>query len=331
MIKSRIAINGFGRIGRLTLRALHAYPDITIAAINDLAPVATLAHLLKYDSTHGPFPAAITHDKDHLIVDQHKIPVTTESNPAHLPWEKQGVQLVIEATGRFTDLTSASQHLAAGAQRVVISAPGRGEVPMIVLGVNEHIFCPKMRVISNASCTTHCLAPLVKVLDDHFGIEHGYMTTTHAYTADQPLQDAPHKDLRRTRAATQSIIPTTTGATKGLGLVLPHLQGKLTGMALRVPVIDGSLVDLTVRLHKKVTTKTINKALQQAANGVLQHTLDYTEDPIVSADIIGNPHSCIVDAQLTHVQEHHLARVIGWYDNEWAYAKRLAELVAKII
>ncbi len=330
MSKPRIAINGFGRIGRLCLKALLQQEAVEVVAINDLASAATLAHLLKYDSTYGPASTTVSHDADHLMVAEHKIRVYTEPQPTHLPWQALGVTTVLEATGRFTTPEGASQHLSAGAQRVVISAPAKdhdGGIPTIVIGVNEHTLQGHEPLISNASCTTNCLAPMAKVLDHHFGIEQGYINTIHAYTADQQLQDAPHKDLRRARAATQSIIPTSTGAARAVGLVLPHLQGKLEGMATRVPVACGSMTDLTVVLQQPATPAAINQAMQAAAQGPLQGILAYTEDPIVSADVIGNTHSCIFDALLTATQGR-LAKVVGWYDNEAAYAQRLADLIA---
>ncbi|MEL6413181.1 MAG: type I glyceraldehyde-3-phosphate dehydrogenase [Bacteroidota bacterium] len=329
MTKTPIAINGFGRIGRLSFKALLGKANIDVVAINDLAPAATLAHLLKYDSTYGPFPAAVTHEGAHLVVAGKKVRVYTEPQPTQLPWKELGVKAVLEATGRFTTPEGAGQHLTAGAQQVIISAPAKGDIPTVVLGVNDHTLQGNEPLISNASCTTNCLAPMAKVLDEHFGIEQGYLNTIHAYTADQQLQDAPHKDLRRARAAAQAIIPTTTGAARAVGLVLPHLQGKLEGMATRVPVPCGSMTDLTVLLRKAPTPAAINQAMQAAAQGALQGILAYTEDPIVSADIIGNSHSCVFDAGLTAVQGH-LAKVVGWYDNEAGYAHRIADLIAQL-
>lgn len=325
----KIAINGFGRIGRLSLRALLQQDQVQVVAINDLADATTLAHLLKYDSNYGPFSGEVSCEGNTLIVAGTPIQVYAEPAPAKLPWNELGITTVLEATGRFTNYEGASQHLAAGAQQVVISAPAQGDIPTVVLGVNEHVLQGNEPIISNASCTTNCLAPMVKVLDEHFGIEQGYINTIHAYTADQQLQDAPHKDLRRARAAAQSIIPTSTGAAKAVGLVLPHLQGKLDGMATRVPVSDGSMTDLTVVLKQKTTQAAINQAMQAAAQGPLKGILAYTEDPIVSVDVIGNPHSCIFDAQLTAVQGH-LAKAVGWYDNEGGYAQRLAELIVRL-
>ncbi len=329
MIKPTVAINGFGRIGRMSLRALLQQDQVAVVAINDLTDAATLAHLLKYDSNYGLFPGEVCCQGNTLVVASTKIQVYAQPDPTQLPWKDLGITTVLEATGRFTNQAGASQHLAAGAQRVVISAPAQGNMPTVVLGVNDHTLQGDEPIISNASCTTNCLAPMAKVLDSHFGIEQGYINTIHAYTADQRLQDAPHKDLRRARAANQSIIPTSTGAAQAVGLVLPHLQGKLNGMATRVPVSDGSMTDFTVLLRQAPTQEAINKAMLAAAQGPLKGILAYTEDPIVSVDVIGNTHSCIFDAQLTTVQGH-LAKVVGWYDNEAGYAHRIAELIGQL-
>ncbi len=328
-MKPQVAINGFGRIGRLSFRALLQQDQVEVVAINDLADATTLAYLLKYDSNYGPFAGEVTHQGAHLVVAGKKIQVYAKSDPAQLPWKALGITTVLEATGRFTDQAGASKHLTAGAQRVVISAPAQGSIPTVVLGVNEHILKGNEPIISNASCTTNCLAPMAKVLDDHFGIEQGYINTIHAYTADQQLQDAPHKDLRRARAATKSIIPTSTGAAQAVGLVLPQLRGKLDGMATRVPVSNGSMTDLTVVLRKSPTKAAINQAMLTASQGILKGILAYTEDPIVSIDVVGNPHSCIFDAQLTAVQGN-LVKVIGWYDNEGGYAHRIADLIGQL-
>ena len=328
-MKPQIAINGFGRIGRLSLRALLQQDQVQVVAINDLADAPTLAHLFKYDSNYGPFPGEVRCEGNTLVIAGTSIQVYAAPNPAELPWKELGITTVLEATGKFTNRDGANKHLSAGARRVIISAPARGDIPTVVLGVNEHTLQGHEPIISNASCTTNCLAPMAKVLDEHFGIEQGYINTIHAYTADQQLQDAPHKDLRRARAAAQSIIPTSTGAAKAVGLVLPQLQGKLDGMATRVPVSDGSMTDLTVVLKQAPTRAAINEAMRAAARGPLQGILAYTEDPIVSVDVIGNPHSCIFDAQLTAVQGH-LAKVVGWYDNEGGYAQRLAELTGRL-
>ena len=329
MKKTKVAINGFGRIGRISLRALLQQNRVEVVAINDLTDAATLAHLFKYDSNYGPFPGDVSHDADTLFVDGHAIKIYAEADPTRLPWRLLGVNSVLEATGRFTDRKGAEKHLTAGAQRVFISAPGQGDIPMVVLGVNDHILQKNHPIISNASCTTNCLAPMAKVLDAHFGIVSGYINTIHAYTADQRLHDAPHKDLRRARAAAMSIIPTSTGAAKAVGLVLPQLQGKLDGMATRVPVSDGSMTDFTVVLKEAPTREAINQAMQAAAQGALKGILAYTEDPIVSVDVIGNVHSCIFDAQLTAVQGT-LVKVVGWYDNEGGYAHRMADLMGRL-
>lgn len=326
----RVGINGFGRIGRLVLRALLEKPDVEITQINDLTDAKTLAHLLKYDSVHGRFPYTVAVEGEYLIVKEQRIRVTAEKDPTNLAWDKSGTQIVVESTGVFTDGAQARKHLSAGAQKVIISAPASGEIDAtIVLGVNDHILTSEMRVISNASCTTNCLAPMVKVLDEAFGIEQGFMNTVHAYTADQRLQDAPHKDLRRARAAALNIVPTTTGAAKAVGLVLPHLKGKLDGIALRVPVPDGSVTDFVAILKKPADKAAINAAFKAAAEGALKGILEYTEDPIVSSDIIGNPHSVIFDAQSTMVIGN-MVRVLGWYDNEYGYSHRTADLVVKL-
>ncbi|TAF65823.1 MAG: type I glyceraldehyde-3-phosphate dehydrogenase [Cytophagales bacterium] len=329
MSKIKVAINGFGRIGRIAFRALLQKENIEIVALNDLTDTKTLAHLLKYDSVHGRFPFTVSHDSEHIIVADKKLRVFAEKDPKNLPWASLQVDVVLESTGRFTDQAGAGGHLTAGAKKVVISAPATGDIPTVVLGVNDHILTGNETILSNASCTTNCLAPMAKVLDEAFGIEKGYISTVHAYTADQQLQDAPHKDLRRARAAATSIVPTSTGAAKAVGLVLPHLKGKLDGVAMRVPVIDGSLTDLTVVLKKDVTKEQINEAMKKAAESSLKGILQYTEDPIVSVDIIGNPHSCIFDAELTSVNGN-LAKVVGWYDNEAGYSNRVADLIAKL-
>ena len=329
VIKPQVAINGFGRIGRLSFRALLQQDQVAVVAINDLADAATLAYLLKYDSNYGPFPGEVTHQDTHLVVKGKKIHVYTEPDPTRLPWASLGITTVLEATGRFTNREDANKHLVAGAQRVVISAPAQGNIPTVVLGVNEHILQGNEPIISNASCTTNCLAPMAQVLDEHFGIDQGYINTIHAYTADQRLQDAPHKDLRRARAATQSIIPTSTGAAKAIGLVLPRLKGKLDGIATRVPVSNGSMTDFTVLLKRSPTKAAVNQAMLAASQDALKSILAYTEDPIVSADVIGSTHSCIFDAQLTTVRGN-LAKVVGWYDNEGGYAHRIADLIERL-
>lgn len=326
----KVAINGFGRIGRLTFRALLKKANVEIVAINDLTDNATLAHLLKYDSIHGRFDGTVTSDADSITVNGKRIHAYAERDPKLLPWGKLGIDVVLESTGRFVDEAGAGQHLTAGAKKVVISAPAKEKtIATVVLGVNENTLTGKETILSNASCTTNCLAPMAKVLDDAFGIEKGYITTIHAYTADQNLQDAPHKDLRRGRAAAYSIVPTSTGAAKAVGLVLPHLQGKLDGIAMRVPIPDGSLTDFTVILKKEVTVAQINAAMKAAAEGAMKGILEYTEDPIVSIDIVGNPHSCIFDAEQTSVNGT-LVKVVGWYDNEFGYSSRTADLLSML-
>ena len=326
---TKVAINGFGRIGRLTFKALLKKENIEVVAINDLTDTATLAHLLKYDSVHGRFDGTVTTSEDGIVVNGKNIKVTAEREPRNLPWSDLGVEIVLESTGFFLDEAGAGQHIEAGAKKVVISAPAKGGVPTVVLGVNDDTMTGEETILSNASCTTNCLAPMAKVLDDTFGIEKGYITTVHAYTSDQRLQDAPHRDLRRARAGAYSIIPTSTGAAKAVGLVLPHLAGKLDGIAMRVPIPDGSLTDLTVVLKKETTKEEINAAMKAAAEGPMKGILEYTEDPIVSIDIVGNPHSNIFDSQLTSVQGT-LAKVVGWYDNEAGYSNRAADLIVRI-
>ncbi len=325
---TRIGINGFGRIGRNFFRAaLDKGSDLEIVAVNDLTDNETLAHLLKYDTITGRLAATVEFDEDNIIVDGKAIRVLAERDPASLPWGDLGVDVVIESTGRFTKSEDARKHIAAGAKKVVVSAPASGsDVATLVLGVNEGTYDPAQHdIISNASCTTNCLAPLAKVFMENFGIERGLMTTVHAYTADQNLQDGPHSDLRRARAAAANIIPTSTGAAKALGLVLPELVGKLDGYALRVPVITGSITDLTVTASKPVTVETVNAAYKAAAEGELKGILKYTEDEIVSSDIAGDPHSSIFDAKLTKVIGDQV-KVASWYDNEWGYSNRLVDI-----
>lgn len=329
MSKIKVGINGFGRIGRLVVRALLSNDRVEIVKINDLTDNKTLAHLFKYDSVHGKFDGTVTSDAQFLYINDQKIICSAEKDPALLAWGQAGVDIVVECTGRFTEREKANLHLQAGAKKVIISAPAKGEDATVVLGVNDEILKADMQVISNASCTTNCLAPMAKVLDDNWGIENGYMTTIHAYTADQNLQDAPHKDLRRARAAAYSIVPTSTGAAKAVGIVLPHLKGKLDGAAMRVPIPDGSLTDLTVVLKKPATTEEINAAMKAAAEGPMKGILEYCTDPIVSIDIVRNPHSCIFDALSTSSMGT-LVKVVGWYDNEWGYSCRVADLVLKV-
>jgi glyceraldehyde 3-phosphate dehydrogenase len=326
----RIGINGFGRIGRLVFRRALEFEDVEVVKINDLTDNATLAYLLKYDTVHGVFHGEVQADADAIYVNGKKVLASSEPDPKALKWGEVGVDFVIESTGVFRSRDKAAQHLQAGAKKVIISAPAKDAVDAtIVLGVNDHQLDPSMQIVSNASCTTNCIAPMVKVLDDAFGVEQGYVTTVHAYTADQRLQDAPHKDLRRARAAAMNIVPTTTGAAKAVGLVLPHLQGKLDGIAIRVPTITGSITDLVVTLKTSASVEAINEAFQSAANTHLKGILQYCEDPIVSSDIVGNPHSCIFDALSTAVNGK-MAKVLGWYDNEWGYACRLVDLVRKM-
>jgi glyceraldehyde 3-phosphate dehydrogenase len=325
----RIAINGFGRIGRLSFKYLLQNPQVEVVAINDLTDPQTLAHLLKYDSVHGRFGGEVRIEGDALMVNGRRIRICAEKDPAKLPWKEERVDVVIESTGRFTDEEKAGLHLQAGASKVIISAPATGEMKTVVLGVNDQSLDGTERILSNASCTTNCLAPMVKVLDDAWGIESGFMTTIHAYTADQNLQDAPHKDLRRARAAACSIVPTSTGAAKAVGLVLPHLKGKLNGNAMRVPVPDGSVTDFTAILKKPATVEEINQAFASAAAGSMKGILEYQLDPIVSVDIIGNTHSCIFDAALTMVIGL-TVKVVGWYDNEAGYSSRIADLAARV-
>ena len=333
----RVAINGFGRIGRLTFRNLHERSsEFEVVAINDLTDNAMLRTLLKYDSTHRRFPGTVEHDDQHLIVDGKPIKAMAVRNPAELPWGDLGVDVVVESTGIFTSRAASGKagydtHLEAGAKRVILSAPAKDSPDLTcVLGVNDDRLTPEMKCISNASCTTNCLAPVAKVLQESFGIEKGLMTTVHAYTNDQPTQDQPHKDPYRARAGAVNIIPTSTGAAKAVGLVIPELEGKLTGIALRVPVQTGSVVDLTVVLTKSVSAGEINAAVKSAAEGPLKGILCYTEDPIVSTDIIGDPHSSVFAADFTQVLEGNMAKVVSWYDNEWGYSVRTADLIAKI-
>ncbi len=323
----RVGINGFGRIGRIMLRAAKASgADIEVVGVNDLTDSATLAHLLKYDSVNGRYDGTVEVDGDDLIVDGKRVRVTAEKDPANLPWGELGADIVIESTGIFRDKESAGKHLTAGAKKVVISAPAKSQDANIVMGINEGDYDPaKHHVISMASCTTGSVAPMAKVLNDSFGIETGLMTTVHAYTNDQALLDGPHKDLRRARSGALSIIPTTTGAAQAAALVLPELKGKLNGMAMRVPVPTGSITDLTVNLEKEATVEEINAAFKAAAEGPMAGVLDYMEDEIVSADIVGDPHSCIFDSQATLVNGRQ-AKVLGWYDNEFGYSTRLADL-----
>jgi glyceraldehyde 3-phosphate dehydrogenase len=324
----RIAINGFGRIGRMCFRSIIEKEGLDVVAINDLTDVKTLAHLLKYDSIHGRVKADVAADGNFLVVNGKRIEVIAQKDPSQLPWASMNIDVVIESTGIFTDKDGAQKHITAGAKKVVISAPATGAVKTIVLGVNDGDITEEDVILSNASCTTNCLAPMAKVLNDTFGIEKGYITTVHAYTADQRLQDAPHKDLRRARAAALSMVPTSTGAAKAVGEVLPELKGLLDGVAVRVPTPDGSLTDLVAILKRNVTKEEVNAAMQKAAENEMKGILEYCTDPIVSIDIVGNKHSCIFDAALTSANGN-LVKVMGWYDNEAGYSERVVELVAK--
>ncbi len=328
----RVGLNGFGRIGRNVLRAAaKSNADLEFVLINDLTNPESLATLLKYDSVHGQFPGEVSYDGSNLVVDGQKIQFSSERDPAKLPWKDLNVDVVIEATGVFRHREPLEKHLEAGAPKVILTVPAKDQIDAtIVLGVNDDTLTGDEKIISNASCTTNCAAPLAKVLHDAFGIDHGYMSTIHGYTMDQNLLDFPHKDMRRARAAALSIIPTTTGAAKAIGKVIPSLNGKLDGMAFRVPVPDGSIVDLTVELDQAVSEADVNNAFRKAAQGSLKGILQYNEDPLVSADIIGNPHSSIFDAPLTTLVGDKMVKVSGWYDNEFGYSTRVVELAEKV-
>ncbi len=328
---TKVGINGFGRIGREVFRVAFANPDVEVVAVNDLTDAETLAHLLKYDSVHGTFPHEVTVDGDCIVVDGKKVQVLAQTDPAKLPWGELGVEIVVESTGRFTEGPKAAAHIEAGAKKVIISAPAKQEDITIVMGVNEDKYDPeKHNIISNASCTTNCLAPFTKVLMEKFGIESGLMTTVHSYTNDQRILDLPHKDLRRARAAACSIIPTTTGAAKAVALVLPELKGKLNGFAMRVPTPNVSITDLTVLLQKDTTAEEINAALKEAAEGKLKGILGYNELPLVSRDYNGCPLSSIVDGLSTMMVGPRMAKVVSWYDNEWGYSNRVVDLACYI-
>ena len=325
----KIAINGFGRIGRLAFKTLLEKPNVEVVAINDLTDNKTLAHLLKYDSVQGRFNGSVDHTDTHLIVNGVSIRATAERDPANLPWKELDIDVVLESTGFFRSPEGAGKHIEAGAKKVVISAPASGDIKTVVLGVNDDTLTGEEVILSNASCTTNCLAPMVKVLDDLIGVESGFMTTIHSYTSDQRLLDAPHSDLRRARSAALNIIPTSTGAAKAVGLVLPHLAGKLNGNSLRVPTPTGSATDFVVTLKGNTTVEEVNAAFKKAAETNLKGILEYTEDPIVSIDIVGNPHSCIFDSMTTMVYGN-TVKVMGWYDNEAGYSNRVADLIARI-
>ena len=329
----KIAINGFGRIGRITFRNMQRKNNMEVVAINDLTDATTLAHLLKYDSVHGRFDGEVHADGDFLVVNGKKIRVYAERDPENLPWGELGIDIVVESTGIFRNKEKMGKHIKAGAKKVILTVPADKPEDVdatVVLGVNDEILTKEMTCISNASCTTNCLAPVAKVLHEKFGVVRGIMNTIHSYTNDQQILDLPHKDLRRARAAAVSIIPTSTGAAKAVGLVIPELKGKLDGLSMRVPTPDGSVVDLTVELSKSVTKEEINAAMKEAAEGKLKGILEYTEEPIVSCDIIGNPYSSIFDSKLTMVMEGNMVKVVSWYDNENGYSNRVCDLAEKL-
>ena len=326
----KIAINGFGRIGRVTARLLLQRNDVELVAVNDLTDTRTLAHLFKYDSVHGVFAGEVGHDEAHLLLGGRKIKAFAAKDPSALPWKELGIDIVIESTGHFLTRETASAHLHAGARRVILSAPAKdADIPSVVLGVNDHILKGDEPIISNASCTTNCAAPMIMGIQELCGIEDGFITTVHSFTGDQRLHDAPHKDLRRARAATVSMVPTTTGAAKAITRIFPELDGRLGGGGIRVPVPDGSITDITCRVKELRTADAINAHFKSLAEGRLKGILRYTEDPIVSVDIVGDPHSCIFDAQLTSVVGN-MVKVMGWYDNEYGYSSRLVYLVVKL-
>lgn len=328
----KVAINGFGRIGRLVFKASQAKEDIEFVAVNDLTDAKTLAHLLKYDSVHGRFPGKVEVSGDNIVVNGKEIKVLSEKDPAKLPWGEMGVDVVIESTGIFRTADKISKHFEAGAKKVILTVPAKGEIDAtIVLGVNDDELKPEHKIVSNASCTTNCLAPVAKVLNDNFGLKRGWMTTVHAYTNDQRILDLPHSDLRRARAAGVSLIPTTTGAAKAVGKVIPDLNGKLDGIAMRAPICDGSVVDLVVELEKDVTAEEINNAVKAAAEGPMKGILEYCEDPVVSVDIIDNPASSIFDALSTSVMDGNFVKILTWYDNEWGYSNRVVDLISKLV
>ena len=325
-----IGLNGFGRIGRLVLRRMIQDGNFNVVGINDITDAKTLAYLFKYDSVHGVYPGAVSHDADGIIVDGRKFKVMAEKDPSKLPWKDLGATIVIEGTGVFTSKEKLSMHLAAGAKKVLLTAPAKDEIDAtVVMGVNDHLLKGTETLLSNASCTTNCLAPMVKVLHSEFGLDHGFMTTVHSYTNDQRVLDLPHKDLRRARAAALSIIPTTTGAARTVGKVIPELKGKLDGFSLRVPTPDGSITDFVAILKRPATKEEVNAAMKKAADGPMKGILQYTEDEIVSSDIIGNPHSCIFDSKLTMAMGS-TVKVFGWYDNEWGFSCRVIDLLKKI-
>ena len=329
----KIAINGFGRIGRISFRNIQRKSNVEVVAINDLTDASTLAHLLKYDSVHGRFDGEVYAEGEYLVVNGKKIRVYAERDPENLPWGELGIDIVIESTGIFRNKEKMGKHIKAGAKKVILTVPADNAEDVdatVVLGVNDNILTKDMTCVSNASCTTNCLAPVAKVLNDNFGVVRGLMNTVHSYTNDQHILDLPHKDLRRARAAAVSIIPTSTGAAKAVGLVIPELKGKLDGLSMRVPTPDGSVVDLTVELSRPVTKEEVNAAMKAAAEGPMKGILEYTEDPIVSCDIIDNPHSSIFDAKLTMVMDGNMVKVVSWYDNENGYSNRVCDLAEKL-
>lgn len=332
MAKIKVGINGFGRIGRMVARSvLSKYKnEIEIVGVNDLTNTKTLAHLFKYDSAQGTYQGDVSEDGESITIDGMTFKVSAERDPANLKWGELGADVVVESTGFFRDADSAGKHLKAGAKKVIISAPAKGDIQTIVLGVNDEKISNDVEIYSNASCTTNCLAPMVKILDDEYGIEKGFMTTIHSYTGDQALVDGPHSDLRRARAAAVNIVPTTTGAAKAVGLVLPHLNGKLDGGAVRVPTPTGSLTDFVCQVNKETTEEEVNALFQKAANGSYKGIVEYADVELVSSDIVGNPHSCIFDSQLTKV-DGKLVKIIGWYDNEAGYSMRTADLITRIV
>lgn len=329
---TRIGINGFGRIGRLVFKAARNVSDLEFVAINDLTDAGTLAHLLKYDSTHGRYPEPVSMDGDYLVVGDKKIKILAERDPSQIPWGDLGVDIVVESTGVFRNRDKIALHLEGGAKKVVLTVPAKDEIDAtIVLGVNDDELKPEHKIVSNASCTTNCLAPAAKVLNDSFGIRRGWMTTTHAYTNDQRLLDLPHKDLRRARAAAINLVPTTTGAAKAVGKVIPDLAGKLDGIAMRAPVCDGSVVDLVVELDKNTSAEEINARMKEAADGPMKGILEYSTDPLVSTDIIGSTYSSVFDSLMTRVMGGNLAKIITWYDNEFGYSNRVVDLIQRLV
>jgi glyceraldehyde 3-phosphate dehydrogenase len=330
-MSTKLGINGFGRIGRNVFKVLQGNADFEVVAINDLTDAKTLAHLLKYDSVFGVFSGTVSANANSIIVNGKEIKILAEKDPALLPWKSLGVEFVLESTGHFTSKEDCLKHIQGGAKKVLLTVPPKGDVDaIIVMGVNDGDLKPEHQIISNASCTTNCLAPMAKVIHETFGIKRGLMTTVHAYTNDQKVHDMPHRDLRRARAAANAIIPTTTGAARAVGKVLPGLKGKLDGMAMRVPVIDGSVVDLVFESEKPMTKESINAAIKAAAAGPLKGILQYCEDEIVSSDVIGNPHSSVFDSNLTFVMGDNFAKVVSWYDNEWGYSNRCVDLFKKM-